>query len=568
MQYFKKIILIIVIICISIMLFGCSPSNIGLVGSKEKSNNDQGNNMPVDSELVLEGWDSQVKDHPDVSDTIKNTNDRDNSAGYSPPMGSFVLGEYSSPNKINSITLWGWHDKNTNDLQIDYIFWDWDKKRNVKLLTLLKGNIRDNNAPVVWLDDSRVLVEGVNLYNGVTQELKELLPDEVQLVIAYEINIDKTQVAMIGDCDDYMGVWVIDLGTEYIQEIYFFEKDYVGDLGGFKVAWAADNSFYFDSVDAGTAIIYQFKIDEYELMPVYEEAKLIDVDRKTGDVKYLHLDSRKSKEKEIAGSDIEKTISEIATQYLHDIGFKVGDDPGKITLIVDNIFRDKAVVLYGFWSSEFSGEIVLKKVDANWQVDFERQRYYLPYQKRFTEAMEFLSVREGFKYGEEEGKSIIGSPYWNEQSIVFLVGDYGEPWQWEYHISMTNNTFNIDNKIQLKGDMAEWWASESPTKTTQDFLESILKNDYTTAYQYVYSENNSLNFDQFKSEVDTVQSKVKAVDFDLGENRIQQQERKASVQVWLIGEIINQNEIFYGRVNLVEVQGNWKISWPLNIFGI
>ncbi|KUO52937.1 MAG: hypothetical protein APF76_02115 [Desulfitibacter sp. BRH_c19] len=562
----------IIIICISlILLFGCSPSNIGLVDSEETPSKDLGKDIIVDNGLGLNGQDDQVKDEPDFKDPQEEVKDKDkdNAGEYSPPEGSFVLGEYFSPNELKSITLLGWHDVHSNNLQIDYIYWDWHNKNNKKLLTSYKENTRDDNAPITWLDNSRVLIEGVNLYNEATQKLKELLPDEVSWVMSYEVDTEKTKVAILGESNDYMGVWLIDLDTEYIQEVYLFDKDYSGELGQFRISWGADETIYFDSVDTGgVATIYKYKINDHDLVPAYEDAKLIDVDRKTGIVNYLHLESKKSQEKEIAGSDIEKAITEATAEYLNKIGFKVGNDPGEISVIVDSIFGDKAVVLYGFWSSEFLGEVVLKNVDEGWLVQFERQRYYLPYQERFTEASDFLAGKEGIRYGEEHGKSIVGTPYWNEELIVFLVGNYGEPWQWEYHVKWENNSWKIDNKIQLKGDMTQWWSSDSPTNVVNEFLKDFFRSNYSSAYDRVDFGSKSLTLEDFKIELNDLQTKMNAIEFDLGEVRIQQEQGLASVQIWFVGEKNNQHEIFYGRLNLIRNEGNWKISWPLNTLGI
>ncbi|WP_028308961.1 hypothetical protein [Desulfitibacter alkalitolerans] len=564
----KYILILVIFFAFFVLLVGCSPSNIGMVDSRD--NHDK----QIKESTIEDDTDGQNKPEGQTKDEAGNRasqpepNYTDKNASYAPPKGSFVLGKYSSPNQLNSITLWGWHELNGIDLQVDYILWDWNRKENKKLFTLVKENRRNDKAPVIWLDDNRVLIEGIHLYHVNNQEIKQLGPNEINKLHDYAVDGQNSKIAIVGQNDDYMGVWLIHIETGYIQEASLFDRDYSGDLGFFKVVWGADNTIYFDGVEAGVATIYEYQFDNYELVPLYTHAKLIDFNKQTGSINYLQLESKKSKEREISGSDEERAILKKAADYLNELGFKVGNDPGKISMAVDNIFGDKAVVLYGFWSSEFLGEIVLKKINANWQVDFERQRYYLPYQSRFAEASEFLSIHEGFRYGDEPGKSIIGSPYWNDQLIVFLVGDYGEPWEWEYHVARRNNSWVIDKKIQLKGEVADWWAQGSPTKTVQDFLENIFKENYSLAYNSIHSDGNSLTLEEFRFEMVSLQSKMKSIDFDLGENRVQQKEGLASVQVWFIGERYNQHEIFYGRLELVKVQDSWKVTWPLNILGI
>ena len=567
----SKYILILIIICaVFVLIAGCSPSNIGIVDSRD-NHDKQAKELTFKSDIDgQKGPDGQTKDEAGNRASQPEPNHTDNNAAYVPPEGAFVLGKYSSPNQLNSITLWGWHELNSTGLQVDYIVWDWNRKENKKLLNLVlvKEDRRDEKVPVTWLDNNRALIEGVYLYHVTNQEITQLLPYEVTRVHDYAIDEQKSKIAILGQNDDYMGVWLIHINTGYIQEVSLFDKDYSGELGFFRVVWGTDNIIYFDSVDAGAAKIYEYDINNYELVPLYTDAKLIGFDKQTGSINYLQLESKKSKEKEISGSDEERIILKKAADYMNDLGFKVGNEPGKIALAVENIFGNKAVVLYGFWSSEFLGEIVLKNVNGVWQVDFERQRFYLPYQNRFTEASEFLSIHEGFKYGEEPGKNIIGTPYWNDEFIVFLVSSYGEPWEWEYHLTRINNSWVIDKKIQIKGEVADWWSQGSPSKSAQDFLEKVFKKNYFLAYNNIYSAGNSLTLEEFQFEMAALQSKMKSIDFDLGENRVQQQEGLASVQVWFIGEKYNQHEIFYGRLELVNVQGSWKISWPLSILGI
>lgn len=563
MGLLNKRILILAIICALFILFaGCSPSNMGIADSNDKPDK-QAKKTTIERDAGLNSTDGLTK-----NGTSKETfQEKANNAVYVPPKGSFVLGKYSSPNEQNSVTLWGWHELNDTKLQVDYILWDWKRKENKKLLSLTKEDKRTIRSPVIWLDNNRVLIEGLYLYNVNNQEISQILSDQVAKVFDYAVNELRSIIAILGQSDDYMGLWLIHINTGYVQEVSLFDKDQYGELGAFNLAWGTDNILYFDGVEAGTATIYEYEINNYLLTPLYSDAKLIDFDKQTGSINYLQLESKKSKEIEILGSDEERIIIKKAADYINNLGLEVGNEPGKIALAIENIFGNKAVVLYGFWASEFLGEIVLKNINGTWQVDFERQRYFLPYQNWFAEASEFLSAQEGFKYGEEPGKNIIGTPYWNDELIVFLVSSYGEPWEWEYHVVRKNNSWEINKKIQIKGEVADWWSQGSPGRSAQEFLDNVFKENYSLAYRSIYSAN-ILTLEEFKDEMTHMQSKMKSIDYDLGENRIEQQEGLARVQVWFIGESYNQNEIFYGWLELVNVQGSWKISWPLSIVGI
>ncbi|MEW6623467.1 MAG: hypothetical protein AB1420_10135 [Bacillota bacterium] len=557
----RYIIAALLIIGLSVFYFACSSSDNG---RKEVTNK-----IPVSTgEKNPQGIEDLIQKGADDKNEAPLPDDKTVNPKYTTPKGAYVLGKYSSPNEMNSIIIWEWYDTSAKILMGDFVYWNWSSSQNEKILTAPLLESRARRVAAKWLDDHKVLLNGFYVFDINTKELNMLLPNEPLKILDYEMNHESSLVALIVEDSDALKIWITDADTLHNEEVHAFSKDYYDGRNSLRVNWGINNSIFFDAFEKGEAVVYKYNLEHAELSMVQEKARLVGVDRDLGVATFARLDNDSGQSLITEKIHDEKRLEmlEVTEEFLHKLGYQVGNEPGKLTLIVDRVFGNKAVILYGFWSSEFLGEIVLKKENDSWKVDFERQRYYLPYHERFHSAVDYLVQKENLNIGDEPGKHIVGSPYWNEQLVVLLVGEYGYPWQWEYYVVKKEDGWKIQKTLTLEGELGQWWLPTSPTKALIRFLEGIIKGDYATAYKKLHFEGKALTLDEFKEAVSAAQVDITLIDFDLGENRVLKNGEKASVQVWLIGEDGNEEVLFYHRWPCINTGGSWKLVWPLEFF--
>lgn len=542
----SKLILTIGIIILSLVFIGCSLLNIGLIDKKNEQSQD---GIHLEKPQAIETNNGKESPFEDKGED-----------GYQPSNGAFVLGEYPSPSKSNTIVVWGWQN------QADYIIWDWKNRINKKILSSPMDNRFDFQRELaIWLDDVRVLLNGTYLYNIDKDDLRILLPSGVNKLYDYDLDLNKLLSVYMIEIGGKLGVWLVDIDTGYKQEIYSypdFSKNSLS-LEKQRVSFGSNNLIFFDGLNEDIPTILKYNMDNMELDVFMANAKLINV--KGNNVNYVHLQEGKQKSESVAGKTIkdEKDILKAAEKYINGLGFSVGNAEGKITLMVDHVFDNTAVVSFGFWASEFIGEIVLNKVNDNWQVAFERQRYYLPYQKSFQDAAEYLASKENYNFADEPGNYIVDAPHWDDDLIILLVGEYGKPWRWEYYLTEKDGQWVIQEKIALEGEIRNETSEGTPIYAVSKFLENLIEKKYEEAYKNLYLSDTYITLEGFKGLVQRKTADYELVDFDLGEGRINNAKGLATVQSWVIAG--NEYDIiYYERFKCIKIDDEWRIFWPID----
>jgi hypothetical protein len=137
-------------------------------------------------------------------------------------------------------------------------------------------------------------------------------------------------------------------------------------------------------------------------------------------------------------------VMEAARRYMEAQGLSVGQNPGEIVLKLENLWDGKAVVLYGLAASEFFAELGLRREADGWRVTYDQSRYF-PYGD-IEGPRRALAAAEGYVFGEEPGKYLLGEKELTDQRAILLVAPYGEPWQWEYTLEKKQNVWFIVGK--------------------------------------------------------------------------------------------------------------------------
>ena len=532
---------------------------------------DINNNTDVDTEKQLsEEHPTKTNDNDLINVPMEDT-EEPQVEDYSPPSGAYYVGEYPSPNEVNSIALWAWHSVPESNFMLDVVIWSKaaEKKQKIGAINLSGVSQINKQELPLWLDDNKALIRGTVFLDITRGELKEMKPDKLKGLIDYQLNNDKTFLALSGTTEDYLGVWVVELITGVEHNVYLLALENFDEHDNYKVAWDLKDNLYFDGINNNLPLIYKYDLVEQKFDLVLVNAKLVDVDMQKNELIYLnyldgntHLLNIESHMDNQAYAD----IMEAAKKHMQRIGFVVGDKSGQIALIKDRVFGNKAIISYGLWSSEIIGEIVLQQEEGKWKVIFDRQRYYLPYYQRLYDAVDFLEQAEGFVFEEMPGKEIVGSPYWDDLIIVLLVGKYGEPWSWEYFLTKKYDEWVILKKQELAADMAQWWQPDSASKSIHSFLENIKTGNYAQAHNILYFDDVDLTLEQFMEGIIFIMGDSKLIDFDLGEIRTDGGAEKATVQVWFIIEKDNQELMVYDRWPCVKIDGSWKIIWSTDLF--
>lgn len=133
-----------------------------------------------------------------------------------------------------------------------------------------------------------------------------------------------------------------------------------------------------------------------------------------------------------------------ARAYMERQGLKVGNKPGEIVLSLENLWDDRAVVLYGFAASEFFAELGLRREGSAWRVTHDQARYFA--YEDVEEPKAALARAEGYVFGEEPRKYLLGVKDLAPARAVLLVAPYGEPWAWEYVLEKRQDSWIIASK--------------------------------------------------------------------------------------------------------------------------
>lgn len=524
--------------------------------------------------------DRVVQEEKEASDSSRKSQHNDNS-DFVLGEPAFVLGEYPSPDKrwVIKVVAWG----EAQNIMARFLLVDGDDSTQI-MEGLLWDNRRKNRRPaVIWLDAERALLNGTTLWS-IDGETKDLKPPKARWIWDYAVNTEMSRLGLIGNNSQGMGVWVVDLDTYHLVEIYSYPANpsWTGGID-FRVAWDANDNLYFDVDHQGKPAIYRYdwKEDKVGLF-LSLAANPLSTDNGR-QITYLQTNGyygnntlsplRKSVEVDAAGfTGGEVAVLAVAEQYFQNKGRPVGNEPGKIVLIVENIFADRAVVAYGPWASEYFGELVLVRGEGGWQVAFEKLRHYFPYEE-FGEVIHQLVAREGYQFGEEPGKHVIGMPHVTDSTAVFLVGKYGYPWEMEYTWqSNAAGKWELLATRNLSGSVQAGAGQEAPTVGVDQYLNAIISGDYNLAYQLIAARDQQAGtlptLEQFTEWQKVQEEKAKILDFNSGEYRIgfQGVSRRAIVQVWLTLEDVNGNEVYrYGWWECKLDNGNWKIVWPIEM---
>ena len=141
---------------------------------------------------------------------------------------------------------------------------------------------------------------------------------------------------------------------------------------------------------------------------------------------------------------LEEEVLAAARLYMENQGLKVGDSPGEVVLSVENIWGGRAVVIYGFAASEFFAELGLSREANGWRVIHDQARYFS--YEDVNEPVATLAKAEGYVFGEEPGKYLLGVKDVNLRRAVLLVAPYGTPWDWEYTLAKRKESWVITAK--------------------------------------------------------------------------------------------------------------------------
>jgi hypothetical protein len=541
---------LLIILSFSI-LFGAGCGNLnssGIISGGGGQSDEAVEEQPQDS-----GKDKEIKEETSLPQ-------KEPSEEPPSPKGSFVLGEYYSQDSHYKFKVWAWYDRSEKKLKADFLFFDF-KKDVIKRITRTKlvENRRTNRRdPVVWLDSKRALLNGFILFKVEGYKSYDLKSEEISEVWDYHVNSSGSALALLGRTEEGAGVWLIDLDTLYKLPVYSYslENPWLEEES-FRVAWGPDNNLYFDVDFHGRPAIFRYETLEDKVDLYLYDATLHAIDQESGKIFYTELaengntpPQKKSMriDESPAKSEPQKVL-EVATHYMETTGRPVGYQTNKVVLSIERLFENKALVAFGPWASEYNGVLILERNEDNWKVTCEKFRHYFNI-GRFWEAVDVLAAREGYIFGEEPGKYVIGCPYEESNLVVFLVGPYGSPWEMQYTLEKNNEGWQITEKMEIQGEIILPTSPDYPGSTLQKFFSAMRNKQYNLAEKLVISPAGK----------EPELNNWEIVDYDLGEARLLPDGKRAVLQFWLFGEG-EEGKDYYGWCRLNKVEQIWKILW-------
>jgi len=140
-----------------------------------------------------------------------------------------------------------------------------------------------------------------------------------------------------------------------------------------------------------------------------------------------------------------------AAYYLEEQGYTVGFEAGEMVIALENVWDNRAVVIYGPAQSEFNAELGLREIDGTWQVVYQKLRYFF-YTSDYDDSLETLALDQGYDWGEEPGKDLVGMVNAGEDWIEFVVGPYGEAWEYLITMEQDQEGWRIKEKVPVPED--------------------------------------------------------------------------------------------------------------------
>lgn len=137
----------------------------------------------------------------------------------------------------------------------------------------------------------------------------------------------------------------------------------------------------------------------------------------------------------------EEKVLAAAQAYMNKQGLKVGRGQGEMVLSVENLWEEKATVIYGFADSEFFAELGMRKSGDQWKIVYDQARYFV--YDDIKDPLTVIARAEGIEFGEEPGKHLAGLKERLPQQLVLLSAPYGERWVWEYTLGKKQDSWVI-----------------------------------------------------------------------------------------------------------------------------
>lgn len=479
-----------------------------------------------------------------------------------PPEESFVLGTYPSmDDEDRIIVVYAWQDQEKGQLKADFVYFN-RKEGTAEKITrteLVDSRRTDRRDAVAWLDSERALVNGLLLFNAEDLKTKNLTPENCEKIWDYHVNSSRSALAMSGEMNGKAGVWMIDLDTLHEYSVYEYEVEQTWlEKEMYRVYWSPDNLLYFDVDFRGKPAIYYFDALEKEKGLYLHNATLLSVDQETGEISYKKI-AEEEETRDSIKPDENSTphlIMKAAEKYMEATNRPVGQSAGKIVLTIDNIMEDKnkALVAFGPWASEYVGLLLLEEKQGEWKVTYEKYTHYA-YRDNLIAK---LAEKEDYEFGDEPGKYSAGIPYETQEKVVILTGPYESYWEREYTFIKKEERWELTDKTTIRGQPIMKTEENVPHNTFRKFFSALKDNKVEQARDMLYQPQ---NIDKADTVLENLAKKIEI--FDTGEARLLPNDKnKASLQIWIVCQKKEEEQgFYYSWWDSIKVDGEWKIIW-------